>query len=75
MVIMLVLLLVAMMAPGGSNVMLSVRDLSERWGVSEKTVYKMYKAWGLPAVRIGRHVRFREREVKRYEDEHEASNG
>lgn len=44
--------------------LLTYRDL-ERWlGLSEKSIKRLIDAEGLPAVRMGRAIRFRRREVE-----------
>ena len=37
--------------------------------VSTMTVYRLIKAGELPAIRVGKHLRIRERDVARYLDE------
>ena len=61
---------------GGSNRMLSVRDVAELLSIPERTVrdkwrewgLPAYRKWGLPAYRIGKHLRWREREVHAWID-------
>jgi excisionase family DNA binding protein len=53
---------------GGSNRMLSIRDLAELLGISERTVRDQWRTWGLTGYRIGRHLRFREREIHAWID-------
>lgn len=48
---------------GGSNRMLSSRDVAAILGIPERTVRDKWKEWGLPAYRIGKHLRWRERDV------------
>jgi excisionase family DNA binding protein len=49
---------------GGSNRMLSSRDIAGLLGVPEVTVRAKWREWGLQAYRIGKHLRWREREVQ-----------
>jgi excisionase family DNA binding protein len=49
---------------GGSNRMLSSRDVAGLLGVPEVTVRAKWREWGLQAYRIGKHLRWREREVQ-----------
>jgi excisionase family DNA binding protein len=51
---------------GASSRMLSVRDVAEMLGVSPDTVYDEWRKWGLKGYRIGKHLRFREREVDQW---------
>lgn len=48
---------------GGSNRLLSARDVAELLAVPERTVRDKWRAWGLPAYRIGKHLRWKERDV------------
>jgi excisionase family DNA binding protein len=48
---------------GGSNRLLSAREVAEILGVPERTVRERWREWNLPAYRIGKHLRWREREV------------
>ena len=48
---------------GGSNRLLSSRDVAEILAIPERTVRDKWKEWGLPAYRIGKHLRWRERDV------------
>ena len=42
---------------GGSNKMLSARDVAAILSVPERTVREKWRDWGLPAYRIGKHLR------------------
>lgn len=53
---------------GGSNRMLSAREVGERFGLPERTIRACWKEWGLSAVRIGRALRFRERDLETWID-------
>ena len=48
---------------GGSNRMLSARDVAAMLAVPESTVRLKWRDWELPAYRIGKHLRWRERDV------------
>ena len=48
---------------GGSNRMLSSREVAAILSVPERTVRDKWREWGLPAYRIGKHLRWRERDV------------
>ncbi|MGW5877763.1 helix-turn-helix domain-containing protein [Nocardiopsis terrae] len=41
-------------------------DVSEYLAVPKKTVYACWKSWGLKGIRVGKHLRFRERSVEDY---------
>jgi len=48
---------------GGSNRLLSSRDVAAILAIPERTVRGRWKEWGLPAYRIGKHLRWKERDV------------
>jgi excisionase family DNA binding protein len=48
---------------GGSNRMLSSRDVAAILSIPERTVRDKWREWELPAYRIGKHLRWRERDV------------
>jgi excisionase family DNA binding protein len=53
---------------GGSNRMLSARDVAAILAVPERTVRDKWREWGLPAYRIGKHLRWKERDVQAWID-------
>jgi excisionase family DNA binding protein len=57
---------------GGSNKMLSAREVAAILSVPERTVREKWRAWELPAYRIGKHLRWKEREVYGWIDRHAA---
>jgi excisionase family DNA binding protein len=57
---------------GGSNKMLSAREVAAILSVPERTIREKWRAWGLPAYRIGKHLRWKEREVHAWIDRHAA---
>lgn len=48
---------------GGSNKMLSAHEVSVILSVPERTIREKWRDWELPAYRIGKHLRWKEREV------------
>jgi len=48
---------------GGSNRLLSSRDVAVILAIPERTVRDKWKEWGLPTYRIGKHLRWKERDV------------
>jgi excisionase family DNA binding protein len=48
---------------GGSNRLLSSRDVAAILAIPERTVRDKWREWGLQAYRIGKHLRWRERDV------------
>jgi excisionase family DNA binding protein len=53
---------------GGSNKLISLSDTAERLDVPTSTLYKNWRAWGLNAYRIGRALKFRERDIEAWLD-------
>lgn len=49
---------------GGSNRMLNSTEVGELLGLPERTIRAQWREWGLPAYRIGRALRWRERDVE-----------
>jgi len=49
--------------------LLTAREVADVMRVSTMTVYRLIKAGELPAIRVGKHLRIRERDVARYLDE------
>jgi excisionase family DNA binding protein len=54
------------MAAGGSNKLVTVQDVASMLAVSPDTVYDEWRKWGLKGYRIGKHLRFREREIEQW---------
>ena len=50
-----------------SNRLLSADDLADRWQVPRSQVYRLAREGRVPAVWIGRYVRFRRAEVEAFE--------
>lgn len=57
---------------GGSSRLLSAREVAAILGVPERTVRERWREWNLPAYRIGKHLRWREREVHAWIDRNAA---
>ncbi len=55
---------------GGSNRMLSAREVAAILSVPERTIREKWREWDLPAYRIGKHLRWKEREVHAWIDRH-----
>lgn len=53
---------------GGSNRLVGVQELADRFGVPVATVYHEWRRWGLHGIKVGRHLRFRERDVETWLD-------
>jgi excisionase family DNA binding protein len=46
--------------------LLTVREVAGSMRVSTMTVYRLIRAGALPAIRVGKHFRIRERDLDRY---------
>ncbi|MEU7149696.1 helix-turn-helix domain-containing protein [Streptomyces sp. NPDC045456] len=55
---------------GGSNRLLTPAEVAEWLQVSEVTIKNKYRTWGLKPQKVGRLLRFRERDVLTYLDAH-----
>jgi excisionase family DNA binding protein len=49
---------------GGSNRLLSAEETAEALGISVDTLYRRWQIWGMRAYRVGRQLRFRERDIE-----------
>ncbi|MFF1370035.1 helix-turn-helix domain-containing protein [Streptomyces virginiae] len=56
------------LAQGGSYRLLTPAEVAEWLKVSEVTVKNKYRSWGLRPQKVGRLLRFRERDVVSYLD-------
>ena len=48
---------------GGSSRLLSSRDVAAILAIPERTVRDRWREWGLPAYKIGKHLRWKERDL------------
>ncbi len=53
---------------GGSNTILTPAEVADWLKVSEATIKNKYRHWGLKAQKVGRLLRFRERDIVAYLD-------
>jgi excisionase family DNA binding protein len=53
---------------GGSNVLLTPDQAAERLAIPKRTLMDSYQRWKLRHVRVGKHIRFRERDVESWID-------
>jgi excisionase family DNA binding protein len=49
---------------GGSNRLIGVRETAARLDVPVSTLYKQWREWQLTAYRVGRALKFRERDIE-----------
>ena len=55
--------------------LLTAREVADVMRVSTMTVYRLIKAGELPAIRVGKHLRIRERDVARYLEDRVVGSG
>jgi excisionase family DNA binding protein len=55
--------------------LLTVREVADAMRVSTMTVYRLIKGGDLPAIRVGKHFRIRERDLARYLDAQTVGGG
>lgn len=48
---------------GGSNRMMNAREVGDILGLPERTIRAQWKEWGLKTHRVGRALRWRERDL------------
>lgn len=51
---------------GGSNRQLTMRECAAYLNVPHSTLQRRWRTWGLPATRVGKALRFRERDIERW---------
>jgi excisionase family DNA binding protein len=54
------------MASGSSNQLIGCKELAEFLSVPERTVRENWRRWGITAYKVGRAIRFRERDVETF---------
>ena len=52
------------MAIGGSNRLVGCREAAEFLSVPERTLRENWRRWGMPGYKVGRAIRFRERDLE-----------
>jgi Helix-turn-helix domain len=57
---------------GGSNRLLDIHEASDLLRVPETRLRGYWKAWGIKAFKVGRELRFRERDLWDYIERHPA---
>ncbi|WP_160050888.1 helix-turn-helix domain-containing protein [Nocardiopsis sp. FR4] len=48
------------------NALMSVEDLANHLNVPKRTVYSEWRKWELPGFQVGKHLRFRERDIENW---------
>ena len=52
------------MAIGGSNRLIGCKEAAEFLSIPERTLRENWRRWGLTAHKVGRAIRFRERDIE-----------
>jgi excisionase family DNA binding protein len=55
---------------GGSNRLLSPAEAAQYLNRKERTFREYWRSWGIPAYRVGRALRFRERDLENWLEAH-----
>lgn len=58
---------------GGSNRLLPLADAAAILAVQPSSLRTYHKKWGIPSLRVGRELRFRERDITAWIDKRVAS--
>ncbi|MFI9721143.1 helix-turn-helix domain-containing protein [Streptomyces sp. NPDC052396] len=58
---------------GGSNRLLTPGQAADYLAVPLSTLYSNWRVWGLKAYRVGRHLRFKERDLEFWLEAHTAT--
>jgi excisionase family DNA binding protein len=58
------------MPSGGSNRLLSAAEAAQYIGRKERTFREYWRTWGISGYRVGRSLRFRERELENWLQAH-----
>ena len=53
---------------GGSNKLIGLKETAAMLDVPESSMYKNWRTWGLKAYRVGRSLKFRERDIEAWLD-------
>lgn len=57
---------------GGSNTLHSVKETAAFLGVSEDTLYRNWRKWGMTAYTLGRNIKFRGRDIEAWLERNKA---
>ena len=53
--------------------LLTLRETAEFLNVKERTLRAYFRTWGIPATKVGRELRFRERDLYEYLERNRAA--
>jgi excisionase family DNA binding protein len=53
--------------------LLTLRETAEFLNVKERTLRAYFRKWGIPATKVGRELRFRERDLHDYLEKNKAA--
>jgi excisionase family DNA binding protein len=57
---------------GGSNQLISAEETAGLLAVHKDTLYKSWRDWGLKGYRVGKALKFKERDIDTYLERHKA---
>ena len=49
---------------GGSNRLMSAEETADYLDINVETLYRQWRVWGLRGIRVGRGLKFRERDIE-----------
>jgi Helix-turn-helix domain len=58
---------------GGSNKLLDIHEAADLLSVPERRLRGYWKIWGIKAFKVGRELRFRERDIWAWVERHPAA--
>jgi excisionase family DNA binding protein len=61
------------MGSGGSNRLLNLAEAADLLSVPETRLRGYWKTWGIKAYKVGRELRFKERDLWTYVEQHPAA--
>lgn len=53
---------------GGSNLLMTPDEAAAELGVTKRVLMDSYRRWGIPYLKVGKHVRFRTRDLHNWVD-------
>ncbi|KOV69688.1 DNA-binding protein [Streptomyces sp. MMG1121] len=57
------------MVRGGSNLLMTPDEAAAELGVTKRVLMDSYRRWGIPFLKVGKHVRFRTRDLHNWVEE------
>ncbi len=54
----------------GSNLLMTPDEAAAELGVTKRVLMDSYRRWGIPFLKVGKHVRFRTRDLHGWVEDH-----